>query len=148
MQSGTPSYETIADREAVRDLAARFHDGVNRRDVELLRSLWTTDAVWDLPGIARAEGIDQIAGILVGLVEAWELFVQIPGSAVVDVDSGADLARARVPLHEVGRTIDGTDYRAYGWNEDEWKRTPDGWRLARRTWHPVLVDEAPAPGPS
>lgn len=55
--------QRIADESAVRDLAARFSDACNTRNVSAFRRLWTLDAVWEIgePLPARAEGVNKIA---------------------------------------------------------------------------------------
>src|SRR3954454_22514640 len=106
-----------SDGEAVRAASARFSDAVNRRDSQQFRALWTEDAVWTVPGLIEAVGRDDIADTFRRLLEPWEVFFQLPGTAVVEVSG--ETATARTPLREVGRSADGAGYTAHGINVDE-----------------------------
>lgn len=135
---------TLDDLLAIRALVGRFNDAVNRRDLDQFRSVWADGAVWEIPGVARAEGAGAIVGLVDSLLGNWELFFQMSGEGVIDLEG--DVATARWPMREIGRTREGTGYTAHGVNADRLIRTGDGWRFTARTWYAVLVDESDVAG--
>lgn len=134
----------LDDLLAIRALVGRFNDAVNRRDLDQFRAVWADDGVWEIPGVARAEGADAIVGLVDSLLGTWEFFFQMSGEGAIDLEG--DVATARWPMREIGRTREGKGYTAHGVNADRLARTGDGWRFTTRTWHPVLVDESDVDG--
>ena len=49
-------------------------------------------------------------------------------------------------MWEFGRSHAGDSSAGYALNVDRIVRAPDGWRFARRIWHPMLVNQADIPG--
>jgi ketosteroid isomerase-like protein len=136
--------EQLTDTEAIRHLAAQFTDAINRRDFALFRSLWTSDAVWDIKGMASAEGADAITRLLESMQNNWEIFFQITGEGVIEIEGTR--ARASFPMIEMGRSLEGKGYTAHAVNADLLLRTQEGWRFQRRTWYGILINNEPLPG--
>jgi uncharacterized protein (TIGR02246 family) len=122
----------LADELAVRDLAARFTDAVNRDDPTALGALFTSDGEWVVPGVRTTVGPDAAAEQIRRLRETFVHLVQVLHSGHVDLDG--DTASAVWYLSENAATADGSGFAFTGVYHDELRRTGEGWRFARRTF--------------
>lgn len=143
------------DEAAILALANRYTDAVNNRDWDRYRACWTDDAVWDLgaPVNQRKDGIEAIMAEVRRAVGAMDLFVQMNHAVTVLAVDG-DTARARATLNEIGR-VKPENRELLGGAEglfilaiytDEVRRTPDGWRYARRTYQVPYFDPSAPKG--
>lgn len=130
----------VEDELAIRNLAARFTDAVNERDVDAFRQLWTDDAVWEIgpPTSVRADGVDAITKLWLSLLEPKTLFIQLTHSGVIDF-TGRDSATARFTERERGRGEDDY-YENLAVYRDELARTPNGWRFKSRKYEYRYLD--------
>ena len=64
--------KAVEDELSIRNLAARYSDAINQRDLAAFRLLWTDDAVWEIgpPLQSHADGIDEIVALLRRLLQA------------------------------------------------------------------------------
>ncbi len=135
--------ETIADsgaltdliaREAIRELALLYCRGVDRKDPELLRSLYTEDAT-DTHG----DTFDGPAGAYVDFLEGAFPYMRYSGHHVCNhlIEVDGDEAEGEVYALAYHLIPDGSD----GWQEDfmcvryidRYRRGKDGrWRFAKR----------------
>ena len=134
---------TAADRLAILDAIARYAHAWDDRDPEAYAASFTADAVFE-SYISRLGSAPQIHHEGRAAILAWarELAAALadkrtrhtPGSTVFD-ELGADAARTRTLLLEsVLQPGDDTPWLTNnGVYVDEWRKTPDGWKLARRT---------------
>jgi uncharacterized protein (TIGR02246 family) len=129
--------DTGADERAIRTLAARFADAVNRTASAELAGLFTGDGVWELPApLGDIRGAAAIAAKLDTLLEHHQRLVQLVFSGVVVLHG--DTAAARWYISEVMVAPDGTSRQVFGAYEDELARTPTGWRFSRRAYRPLI----------
>ena len=137
------------DEAAIVALANRYTDAVNNRDWVRYRACWTDDAVWDLgaPVNQKKEGVEAIMAEVQRAVGAMDLFVQMNHAvAVLSVDG--DRASARATLNEIGhvkpenRDLLGGAAGMFilAIYTDDLRRTPEGWRYARRTYQVPYFD--------
>ncbi len=135
--------DRVADELAIRNALARIAHAADRGDVDAYLALLTPDAVWTMPasphvGLAASErrGHEEIAA---GARERLAAGVQGPGSATMHTVTttaieftGADAAASDSTF--VFWTATGTAPvpASVGRYHDEFRRTPDGWKLARR----------------
>ena len=138
----------IEDELAIRNLAARFTDAVNERDVDAFRTLWTDDAVWEIgpPLQVSAQGIDAIASMMTRLLELKTLFVQLTHSGVVTF-TGEDTAIARFTERERGKG-DHDYYENLAIYRDELVRQANGWRFKCRFYEYRYLDTSTFTGSS
>ena len=66
--------ERLEAIEAIRDLAHRYSWGADHRDVEVWRSVWTPDAVWQVGPEQSFTGADEIAE---AVAWQWRTFPQM-----------------------------------------------------------------------
>jgi len=135
---------------AARQLVARFNDAINRSDFAAYHDLWTPEGILDLRGLpdiaGPIKGAQAIVNAIKPMRESWEFFFQMTGEVYVEQDG--DIIVARSPMWEFGRTAEGKGYSAHSINVDEITQTPEGWRLARRIWYGVLINNDNLPGTS
>lgn len=120
------------DELAIRDTAARFTDAVNRSDGPALGELFTDDGEWLVPGMPTTVGRAAAAERIEGLRTTFANLVQLMHSGHVNIDG--DRATARWYLSETASSADGASFAFTGIYEDEFVRTADGWRFARRAF--------------
>ena len=134
---------TAAVRLAILDAIARYAHAWDDRDPEAYAASFTTDAVFE-SRISGPGGAPQIQHQGRAAILAWareraaalsdKRTRHTPGSTVFD-ELTSSAARTRTLLLEsVLRPGDETPWLTNtGVYLDEWRKTPDGWRLASRT---------------
>lgn len=136
--TGAPRTIDPQDDVAIRALLAKMLDSVARGDADAWGSCWTDDGVWVIPGFGELVGADATARFA-ELRGGYDLCIQalLSGSAEVDGDAGT----GRWYFREIQRTLttpddegdgDAEGAELIGCYDDEYRRTPDGWRFARR----------------
>jgi len=131
----------IEDREAIRELIARYGPLADSGQAEDLATLWAPDGVYEVVGYASATGHAEIAALIEGPVHQ-ELMTagcaHALGPVAIDLDGDRAIARGHsvvfrcrcpsssdmVPEFEVHRVS------ANRWVLD---RTARGWRVVHRT---------------
>ena len=137
--------QAVEDELSIRNLAARFTDAVNERDLASFRQLWTDDAVWEIgpPLQSRADGVEEIVALLRRLLQAEQYFMQMTHSGVIEIKG--DRATARFVERERGRG-ESTYYDSLAVYEDVLVREEEGWRFAKRSYHYRFLDQSPFGG--
>ncbi len=138
-------FAVIADRVQIEALRAEHVDAPMLGDYDRFASLFTEDAVWQLP-FAHVElvGRKNIRAGIERLQHAWEFWVQNSHSGTIHVDG--DTATGRDYVFEIGRQRDGRSVVMYGLFHDHYKRTSDGWKFAERVLEPRYLDTTPLTG--
>ncbi|WP_159074155.1 nuclear transport factor 2 family protein [Streptomyces dioscori] len=128
------------DRDAIRDLLTAYVFGLDRRDFARVAAVFTENAeVRNVFDAYLPEG-EAFSGLTVGggvVAEgARQLFAGLDATQhllgaqeVTFADTGAHAATQIVAHHHRG----GEYYHTGGSYEDDLVRTPDGWRISRRT---------------
>lgn len=123
----------LEDREAIRDLVARYGPLADRGDAGALARLWVPDGVYEVAGFARAEGHAAIAALIDG---AHHRALMADGCAhmlgPVAVTLDGDEATA-VCHSVVFRSVSG-QFVAERVSANRWTlvRTDQGWRVQHR----------------
>lgn len=122
---------------AERDIASVIHEYA--RLVDLNRTAeqamtFTEDGVADYYG-ADVVGRDAIAALLEPAVNRWIASTHTISNIQIDV-RGPDTATSRCYVHAWHRVDESGagDFEVRGQYHDEWRRTDEGWRIARRTF--------------
>jgi len=123
----------LEDREAVRELIARYGPLADCGDARALAELWTEDGEYVVTGFATARGHSEIAALIDGPVHRQLMAdgcAHILGPAVVTVVGDAATARCHslVLRHEAGSFV----VHRVSANRWTFRRTPQGWRAVRR----------------
>jgi uncharacterized protein (TIGR02246 family) len=121
----------LADRSAIRELTARYNHAFDDARPEQFADQFTENGVFDISGKFVAEGRaaleETVRRIGYGVVHATT-------DAIIAIDG--DTATQVCTLLVVSRTRDRQKQRLLGTGRyhDELRRTPAGWRFARRTF--------------
>jgi hypothetical protein len=138
----------VADRLDLADLVHRYAAGVDERDTAGVAGLFVEDGVLASPWPPRhldpvAEAVGQAAietalGQLSGMAVTQHAVVGF----VVDAD-GPEAALGRVACIAHHVLPGGSDLVWHLTYRDRYRRTPVGWRFARRDLHVDVVEEHP-----
>jgi uncharacterized protein (TIGR02246 family) len=128
----------LVDESAIRDLVRRYAHCVWQGDAAGAADLFAEDAVMDTgdrpPLEGRAAILDEYSRTFDG--SGFRPFVH---NHVVTLEG--DRARGTAYL-DLKATVDGRAMEGWGWYDDEYVRTPGGWRFARRKLQLVHYAEA------
>ncbi|MEM8903881.1 MAG: nuclear transport factor 2 family protein [Actinomycetota bacterium] len=131
--------DTAADITEIIQVTNRYCMAIDAHDWTALRErVFLADAVCDFGGHHGVrEGIDGIIEVIAGALTPLDESQHLVGSHVVEV--AGDTATCRCYLHgqHVRRDVDGGPHFIVALTyDDHLARTPDGWRIARRTLVP------------
>ncbi|KAB1085359.1 nuclear transport factor 2 family protein [Neorhizobium galegae] len=136
----------VEDQLEIQQLAARFSDAANERDVVAFEAVWASQgAVWEIgdPLPARAEGRQQIVELNKQLMKIERYFMQLTHSGVITLDG--DRATARFNIREHGRG-ENSFYDNLAVYNDVLVREPQGWRFLQRSYSYRFLDQGPFGG--
>src|SRR3712207_1860333 len=108
--------------------------GLDRFDPHEAVSAFTDDAVWDATavGLERFEGRAAILDFFERDAAAIADQFHIITNHVVDFDDDGTTARGTNYVFSEGHTRSGASFKAIALNEDVYRRTAEGWRIAER----------------
>jgi uncharacterized protein (TIGR02246 family) len=121
------------DALAIGRLVDEYADAVARGDVEAFGRCWTPDGRWTGPGLDR-EGVDAITEAFAKMRRRIATAEQeiVEGDVTVE----GERAIGTWTIHETIVDLDGSERERVGRYDDEYRRTPDGWRFASRRFTP------------
>ncbi|SEG83586.1 Ketosteroid isomerase homolog [Actinacidiphila yanglinensis] len=137
--------QTLIDRHEIDALRGEFTDAGTMLDLDRFAALFTEDGVWRIPE-ARIEftGRADIRAGVERLQANWEYFVQNVHPGTIRIEG--DTATGRSYVAELGRMRDGSSHRNHAIYHDRYRRTPDGWRFAERSYEVVYIETTPLVG--
>jgi len=136
-----------ADNAQIADVLIRYATGIDFKDWALLRTCWTEDVEVDYGDVGCYSGADAITGLMEQLHNAMGPTYHRLTNFAITVDG--DRAKARSYVHAVLQAVpdDAASWvEALGHYDDEFVRTPDGWRISRRTTGIARVHTGAASG--
>jgi ketosteroid isomerase-like protein len=140
--------ETITDHDAIQRLIARYSDAVNTRQFDVLPTLFTPDASWEVVmtgATIRFEGPAGIGAGIGGLVGNFAFIVQFVTLPVIEVDG--EKATSRCMLMEVGdQPANGVRIWNFGLYEDELRKVSGKWIFKSRRFTMKSPSNMPLPG--
>lgn len=125
--------DRLESRVAIQETIAKYCKACDDRDVPLLRSLFTEDAVVEsVDGVMKSSGVDSVMEMYKGRFEALGISVHWTHDHIIEFDdSDPDRARGEVfchaEAHRNGVTLVGS--LRY---QDEYRREQGAWKIARR----------------
>jgi hypothetical protein len=134
--------QELKDIEAIKRLRARYWQLVDAQEWDAWGEEILTDDFWFQSDAGIHEGRDLVVETMRQSLTGGKTVHH--GHSPQIVITGADTATAVWPMNDYV-TIDtpsGNPYviRGYGYYHDEYRRTPDGWRLARCRMERLRVD--------
>ena len=136
-----------ADGAAKQDIAevlVRYATGIDRRDWDLFRSCFTSDCLAEYEGIGTWQGADAITDFMVTAHAGMGHTMHRISNIAIDVHGDGDRAVARSYVDGILMAADGqTGFNPIGFYDDEFVRTPDGWRITHRTFTMVTFRTLP-----
>jgi hypothetical protein len=130
---------TADDRLDITELPSRYADALDRLQPERLREVFTTDAVWEMVGRIRLDGLDEIMesmgrpDVHPGAHLITNIYIE---SVWTDPHVGGTLVRlCSRGIYPVGPS-DPRDPTSvfYGRYDDDVVHTADGWRIRHRRY--------------
>jgi ketosteroid isomerase-like protein len=138
-------FPAIADRVEIEALRGEYSDAAMMRDYDRVAALFTADGVLRMPDVpVELTGLAEIRAWGERVPTIMEFFVQTTHAGVIRLDG--DTATGRAYMQEVLRTRDGHAEVNFAIYHDRYRRTPDGWRFAERTYEVRYRDTTPLTG--
>ncbi len=140
----------VDDRLALLDLVHRYALLVDNRDLDAAVALFTADGVLSTPDppehldpVHEHAGHDAVHEALAIVTSVERTFHEVVGT-VLDLDGdGARGQVACVAHHLVTRDGETKDHVWHLRYDDAYRRTPEGWRIARRSLHVAFLETRP-----
>ncbi|WP_419842715.1 nuclear transport factor 2 family protein [Candidatus Poriferisodalis sp.] len=135
-----PQHLGSDDRAEIVQLTIDYCWALDTRDWEVLRRVFTPDAVTDL-GMGGQRGVEEIIARVSGALNPLDDSQHLVGNHQIVIDG--DTARGRCYLRaQHVREVDGggSVFEIGGRYEDGYVRTSEGWRICRRTIIPMWRD--------
>jgi len=137
--SGDERLQRLVDESDLRDLLHRYAAGLDQRDWELWRAVFTDEVVMDMTDYQpepppRPVAADRVVGemrVLFAGFDATQHFIATERYELAG-DTAVVTAHMRAE-HWVTSGQGGDRYTMYGTYTDRCVRTPDGWRIAAVT---------------
>jgi 3-phenylpropionate/cinnamic acid dioxygenase small subunit len=131
--------QELTDKQEIVELLYTYAAGLDSRDWELLGSVFVEDGVADYTHLELGvnTGREAIVGLCRDTLVNFDATQHLIGNPLVVL--AGDRATARCSFQAQHRLVGapgGDNFIVAGTYEDELVRTPDGWRIARRTLIP------------
>jgi len=136
------SHLEISDRFEIQDLVYRYADIIDQRRFDELNDVFSDDAHIDYSAVGGAVGDKQSTiAFLKKALPAFKCFQHLNANLQIAVNG--DTATGRVMCFNPQELMLGKDKSHFFmlglWYNDEYVRTPQGWRMRKRTevmsWH-------------
>lgn len=140
--------QAVHDKIEIHELLARYARGVDSKDWELWKSVFTADATLDYSSAGAAVGTrDEVAAWLeqgLSVVPMTQHFI-----TNIEVDLDGDRATARAMFYNPMQ-LPGMDDLSYcgGYYHHDLLRTPDGWKSVRLVEENVWFVNRPGGAPA
>ena len=125
--------QRLEDREAIRDLIARYGPLADRGDADGVAALWTENGRYTIAGFGSATGHAEIAALITGATHQQLMAdgcAHVLGPVSVDLAGDSAIAIGHsIVLRWTGAQFEAARVAANRW---DLVRTPDGWRVAVR----------------
>ncbi|MDQ1695023.1 MAG: hypothetical protein QOJ03_376 [Frankiaceae bacterium] len=125
----------VEDKLAIQELIARYPSVVDSGDFDGLDDLFTTDARIDFTAFGGpADSVDGIKKFLTDALGGFRRTQHMMGLPLIALDGDRATARTSCNNPMVLANADGTTsvWLIGLWYDDEFARTPDGWRFTSR----------------
>lgn len=137
---GTSRSDDLLEIQRITHVYAR---GLDRFDPAEALSAFSEEAVWDATpvGLERFTGHAEIRAFFERDAAAVADQFHVITNHVVDFTDDGDTASGTNYVFSEGHTRSGAAFKAIALNEDTYRRTPSGWRIASRRISPLTPPE-------
>ena len=124
----------VEDREAIKELTARYCWHVTRAEAQAVSELYTADGVFEVPGpdgarietVGRAAILRRLSSMTPGQV------CPIVGNHIIEV--AGDEAAGTCAMRNTPRDAEGNFSHVVGFYRDQYRREDGRWLFAARRW--------------
>ncbi|MBX5443430.1 MAG: nuclear transport factor 2 family protein [Solirubrobacteraceae bacterium] len=131
----------LLDREAIRDLLARYPQAFDDRDWAAWEELWTEDVVWVVDG-TEIVGLDAVREFMVACLPPDYGSKHLCGNPVIELAENGATAHARTDVVWIAANYENTIVARY---VDDLVKVGGRWRIRRRD--EVVMPFRPGPPP-
>jgi hypothetical protein len=118
---------------AIYNLQVRYAVALDHRDWELLRTVFTPDCEVQYSGAPLLEGFEAVWPFCQRALARYRQTQHLLGDHVIDIDGDRATGSCYLQAIHVDAPEHGTQvYTFYGRYTDEYVRSADGWRIAKR----------------
>jgi len=133
----------MSDRDELVDLTIRYATAIDTRQYRLLSTVFTAGADIDYGVVGKWVGAAEIAEFMDAAHAMAAHTMHRVSNQAIDIDG--DTATMRTYVDALILLEDGSGANPVGYYDDYAVRTPDGWRIARRSYTSVRLAAVPAP---
>ena len=126
-----------SDRDEIVDLTIRYATAIDRRQYQLLSTVFTADADLDYGEVGQWTGAAEVIEFMDRAHAGAANTMHRMSNQVIVVDGDAATARTYVDALILGP--EGSGVNAVGFYDDEVIRTANGWRISKRTFTSVRL---------
>jgi 3-phenylpropionate/cinnamic acid dioxygenase small subunit len=131
-------------KQEIAEVLVRYATGIDRRDWDVFRSCFTADCLAEYEGIGTWKSADAITDFMETAHARMGHTMHRISNIAIDVYADGDRAAARCYVDGMLMAADGeSGFNPMGFYDDELVRTPDGWRIAHRTFTMVTFRTLP-----
>ena len=127
----------MSDREELIDLTIRYATAIDSQQYHLLAGVFAADATMDYGEVGQWTSAAEITEFMDVAHRGAANTLHRMSNQVVDVDGDTATMRTYVDALILGP--EGSGVNAIGYYDDEATRTPDGWRITKRTFTSVRL---------
>lgn len=127
----------MTDRDEVFDLTVRYATAIDSRQYELLSTVFTEDADLNYGEVGQWKSAADIIEFMDLAHAGAANTLHRMSNQVIEIDN--DTASVRTYVDALILAADGSGVNAIGFYDDAAVRTPDGWRISKRTFSPVRL---------
>ena len=133
--------DELRDRLDVIDLLNRYGVAIDARDWDLFRTVFHVDCVADYGAHGRWDDLKSFVDLFEVVHERWPATQHVITNHQVVLDGDTATARSYINATLVSPGAEGGDTVAIrGYYDDELERTPEGWRIRHRRFHPFWYE--------
>lgn len=131
--------QTLALREAIRNLIGRAVDAVNQRDADAWSSAYAENGRWIIPSLdgntLEITGRDTLKATWIQMMSGFPQVLHLVHSVSIDIN-GTDMT-GRCYVNEHLRTADGQGFFVFGQYDDRYVQENGTVRFAERIFQPL-----------
>jgi hypothetical protein len=133
----------LSDRAEISDVLVRYAEGLDRRDLDAVRSCFAPDVRAEYAGVVLEPGVDALVEH-VAIVSTFAGSMHLLGNVVVELDGDTAHSTCRCVAYVLRETPGGVRLFMRGLTyEDRWSRLDARFRIIERRHVPEWSVEAP-----